>query len=97
MLADYAAFIEVVCASGVFGLIISSYLNCLLDLILNALTNKTTSTRTTRSPRPHRLVFHIRHLRQVRRVLGHQVAAQLVSALVISHLDYGNGTLAGLP
>ena len=48
MLADYAAFIEVVCASGVFGLIISSYLNCLLDLILNALTNKTTSTRTTR-------------------------------------------------
>ena len=41
--------------------------------------------------------FHIRRLRQVRSVLGRQVAGQLVSALVISRLDYGNGTLAGLP
>ena len=37
------------------------------------------------------------HIRQVRSVLGRQVAGQLVSALVISRLDYGNGTLAGLP
>jgi len=41
--------------------------------------------------------FHLRHLRQVRRLLGRQVAAQLVSAFVISRLDYGNATLSGLP
>jgi len=41
--------------------------------------------------------FHIRRLCQVRRVLGCQLAAQLVSVLVISPLDHGNGTLAGLP
>jgi len=32
-----------------------------------------------------------------RRLLGRQVAAQLVSAFVISRLDYGNATLSGLP
>jgi len=37
----FAAFIKVVCASGVFGFITSRYLNCLLDLILNAFTPKT--------------------------------------------------------
>jgi len=41
--------------------------------------------------------FHLRRLRQVRRLLGRQVAAQLVSAFVISRLDYGNTTLSGLP
>jgi len=46
----------------------------------------------------HVLVFfHIRRLRQVRRVLGRQLSAELVSALVISCLDCGNGMLAGLP
>jgi len=41
--------------------------------------------------------FHLRCLRQVRRLLGRQVAVQLVSAFVISRLDYGNTTLSGLP
>ena len=38
-----AAFTKVVCASGVFGLIISHYLNSLLDLILNTITPKTSA------------------------------------------------------
>ena len=42
--------------------------------------------------------FDLRRLRQVRRrLLGRQVAAQLVSAFIISRLDYGNATLSGLP
>ena len=41
--------------------------------------------------------FHLRRLRQVHRLLGRQVAAQLVSAFIISRLDYGNATLSGLP
>jgi len=42
--------------------------------------------------------FDLRRLRQVRRrLLGRQVAAQLVSAFIISRLDYGNATLNGLP
>jgi len=43
--------------------------------------------------------FHLRRLRHVHRLLGRQVAAQLVSAFVISRLDYGNATLSvsGLP
>ena len=41
--------------------------------------------------------FHIRRLRSVRRELGRQVTAQLVSALILSRLDYCNAVLAGLP
>jgi len=41
--------------------------------------------------------FHIRRLRQIRRLLGRDVTAKLVSALVISRLNYGNAVLAGLP
>ena len=41
--------------------------------------------------------FHIRRLRQIRRLLGRDVAAKLVSAFVISRLDYCNAVLAGLP
>ena len=41
--------------------------------------------------------FHIRRLRQIRPLLGHDVAAKLVSAFVISRLDYCNAVLAGLP
>ena len=42
-----AACIEVVCASGVFGLITSRYLNCLSDLILKAFTPKTSAYYNT--------------------------------------------------
>jgi len=41
--------------------------------------------------------LHLRRLRQIRRLLGRDVTATLVSALVISRLDYGNAILAGLP
>jgi hypothetical protein len=41
--------------------------------------------------------FQIRRLRSVRKQLGRQVTAQLVSALVLSRLDYCNAVLAGLP
>jgi len=34
---------------------------------------------------------------QIRRLLGRDVTAKLVSAFVISRLDYGNAVLAGLP
>jgi len=41
-------------------------------------------------------VSHIRCFRQIRRFIGRVVAAKLVSAFVISRLDYGNAGLAGL-
>ena len=41
--------------------------------------------------------FNIRRLRSVRRQLGCQVTAQLVTALILSRLDYCNAVLAGLP
>ena len=41
--------------------------------------------------------FHLRRLRQVRRLLGRDVTANLVSAFVLSRLDYSNALLAGLP
>ena len=41
--------------------------------------------------------FHIRRLRSVHRQLGRQVTAQLVTALILSRLDYCNAVLAGLP
>jgi len=40
--------------------------------------------------------FHLRRLRSVRRQLGREVTARLVSALVLSCLDYCNAILAGL-
>ena len=40
---------------------------------------------------------HLRRLCQVHRLLGCQVAAQLVSPFVTSGLDYGNATFSGLP
>jgi len=41
--------------------------------------------------------FHLRRLQSVRRQLGCDVSARLVSDLVLSHLDYCNAVLAGLP
>jgi len=41
--------------------------------------------------------FHLRHLRSVRRQLGREVTARLVSALMLSRLDYCNAILSGLP
>ena len=40
---------------------------------------------------------HLRGIRAVRRQLGHDVTAKLVTALVLSRLDYCNAVLAGLP
>jgi len=39
----------------------------------------------------------INQLRQIRRYAGQDVAMQLVSALILSRLDYCNSVLAGLP
>ena len=41
--------------------------------------------------------FQLRRLRRVRRLLGQDVTASLVAALVFSRLDYCNALLAGLP
>jgi len=41
--------------------------------------------------------FHLRRLRSVIRQLGRDVSARLVSALVLSRLDYCNAGLVGLP
>ena len=41
--------------------------------------------------------FQLRRLRRVRRLLGHDVTANLVAALVFTRLDYSNALLAGLP
>ena len=41
--------------------------------------------------------YHIRRLKQICRLLGPDVATSLVSALVLSKLDYCNAILAGLP
>ena len=40
---------------------------------------------------------HIRRLKQIRRLLGKDVAAGLVSAFILSRVDYCNTILAGLP
>jgi len=40
---------------------------------------------------------HIRRLKQIRRLLCKEVAAGLVSAFILSGLDYCNAVLAGLP
>ena len=40
---------------------------------------------------------HIQRLKQIRRLLGKDVAAGLVSAFILSRLDYCNAVLAGLP
>jgi len=41
--------------------------------------------------------YHIRRLKQICRLLGPDVATSLVSAFVLSRLDYCNAILAGLP
>ena len=41
--------------------------------------------------------YHLCRLRQVRRILGEAVVARLVSAFILSRLDYCNSVLANLP
>jgi len=41
--------------------------------------------------------YHLRRLRQIRRLMGHDVACTVVTALVLSRLDYCNAVLSGLP
>src|SRR6218665_1190292 len=41
--------------------------------------------------------YHLRRLRSNRRCLGREVPARLMSALIISRLDYYNAILANLP
>ena len=41
--------------------------------------------------------YQLRRLKQVRQILGPDIAARLVSAYIVSRLDYCNSLLAGLP
>ena len=41
--------------------------------------------------------YQLRRLPQMRRLVGQEVTAQLVSAFILSRLDYCNSVLAGLP
>lgn len=41
--------------------------------------------------------FQLRRLRQIRRSAGEEVTKRLVSALILSRIDYCNAALAGLP
>jgi len=41
--------------------------------------------------------YHIRRLKQIRQLIGPEVTATLMSAFVLSKLDYCNAILAGLP
>jgi len=41
--------------------------------------------------------YKLRRLRQIRRFVGQEVPAKLVSAFILSRLDYCNSVLAGLP
>jgi hypothetical protein len=45
----------------------------------------------------HTYFYHLRRLRSIRRLLGPDVAVQLVSALVLTQIDYCNAVLADLP
>ena len=41
-------------------------------------------------------LYHLRRLKQIRRLVSQEVTAQLVSAFILSRLDYCNAVLAGL-
>ena len=41
--------------------------------------------------------YQLRKIRQVRRVVGQDITQRLVSAFVLSRLDYCNSLLSGLP
>ena len=43
------------------------------------------------------MLLHLRRLRQIRRLLGRDVVCTLVSAFVLSRVDYCNAVLSGLP
>ena len=42
-------------------------------------------------------IYQLRRLCQITRLVGQEVAAQLVSTFILSRLDYCNSVLAGLP
>ena len=41
--------------------------------------------------------YHLRKIAKIRKHISRAATAQLVSALVLSNIDYGNSLLAGLP
>ena len=41
--------------------------------------------------------FHLRRIAKIRKFLSRSACSQLVSAFILSHIDYGNSLLAGLP
>ena len=41
--------------------------------------------------------YHLRRLKQISRLVGKELTAQLVSAFILSRLDYCSALLAGLP
>jgi len=43
------------------------------------------------------MLFRLRRLRQIPRLHGRGVTANVVAALVLTRLDYGNALLTGLP
>jgi hypothetical protein len=64
-----------------------------LGVILDEnLTMRQQITKTCRSAN-----FHLRRIAKVRKYLSRSATAQLVSAFVLSQMDYGNSLLAGLP
>ena len=64
---------------------------------LGVLLNNELSMKTHISKTASVCYFHLRRLKTVRRILGIRTTASLVTAFVISRLDYCNSVLAGLP
>ena len=52
---------------------------------------------TTVHVRSQAAASHLRRQKQIRRLVGKAVTAQLVLAFILSHLDYCNALLEGLP
>ena len=64
---------------------------------LGVLLDNELSMKTHISKKASVCYFHLRRLKIVRRILGMRTTASLVTAFVISRLDYCNSVLAGLP
>jgi len=66
---------------------------CVLEVILyNELTMKQHLTKVASC-----CFYHLRRLKQIRWLVGKDVTAQLISAFILSRLDYCNALLAGPP